>query len=213
MGTFAGSTLISELSRRLRDTANNGYPRATILNVINRVQDCVNVRLGLVHNTATFSTGNQALYSTSAIAADYAYPVQMFDANQREVDLITYDRLVQQDDEWMRNFGNRPVVFAPIGRELLALTPIPFVPMTLTLKYVKHPTALADAGTPLCDWPDEHKPLILDLCEALLLLIPRDFHGIQEAINRVAPKLGLEDAVQIMRRGTPGDRLKQTGQP
>jgi len=208
MGTFAGNTLITELARRLRDTTNVAYPRATVLNIINRVQDAMNVRLGLVYGQTTFNTGNQALYSTSAIASDYAYPVQMFDANQRELDMISFDRLTQQDEEWVRRFGNRPEVYAPIGRELLAVTPIPVVAMTLTMRYVKHPTALADAGAPLWDLPDEHKPLLLDLSEALLSLRSRDYIAIQEAVNRAAPKLGLEDAAQVLRKGTVGDRLK-----
>lgn len=210
MGTFAGNALIDEVARRLRDTTNTAYPRATVLNVLNRVQDALNVRLGLVHATATFSTGNQALYLTSAIATNYAYPVQMFDVSGRELDLVPFDRLTQQDDRWLRTEGTRPEFYAPIGRELLAIGPIPRTPMTLTLRYIKHPTALVDAAAPLWDLPDEHKPLLLDLAEAVLLLRARDFRAIQEAVNRAAPKLGLEDAAQITRHGTPGERVKTT---
>lgn len=208
MGTFAGTTLITEVARRLRDTTNTAYPRATILNAINRVQDAMNVRLGLVHASTTFVTSNTALYSTSAIATDYAYPVQMYDQNQRELNLLAFERLTQQDEEWLRSFGNRPEFYAPIGRELLAVSPIPYVPMTLTLRYVKHPTALADAGAPLWDLPDEHKPLLLDLVEALMLLRARDFHAIQEAIKRAAPKLGIEDITQIFRKQVMGELPK-----
>ncbi len=212
MGTFTGSDLINRLSARLRDTSNTGYPRATILNVINRVQDCVNVRLGLVHNTATFSTSNTALYSTSAIASDYAYPVQVFDGNNIELDLIPFDRLVQQDEHWLRRFGARPVVAAPVGRELLVISPIPTVPMTMTVRYVKHPTTLVD-GAGAWDLPDEHVGLVLDLCEAVLLLMPRDFQALQAAVQRAAPALQLEDVAQIVRRATPGDALKAPPMP
>lgn len=208
MGTFAGNTLIDEVARRMRDTSNTAYPRATVLNILNRVQDAINVRLGLVHATATFATSNTALYSTSTIASNYAYPVQMFDAEGRELDLVPFDRLTQQDDRWLRLRGQRPEFFSPIGRELLAVGPVPFSASTLTLRYIKHPTALADAGAPLWDLPDEHKPLLLDLVEAVLLLRARDFRAIQESLNRAAPKLGLEDQAQIVRRGTVGERLK-----
>lgn len=207
MGTFSGANLINETARRLRDTLNTGYSRVLVLNVLNRCQDALNIRLGLVHGSATFNTSNTSLYSTSAIATDYAYPVQLFDANQREIDHVKFDALTNQDDDWLRTFGNRPEIFAPIGRELLVVSPIPYVSMQLTLRYVKHTTALTDGATTI-DIPDEHKPLLLDLAEAVLLLRSRDFHGMQEAVSRVAPKLALEDMAQIIRHGTVGEGLK-----
>ncbi len=205
MGNFSGQGLINELAVRLRDPSNVAYPRATVLNVLNYVQYAVNVRLGLVHNTATLTTGNQALYATTSFATDYIYPVQIFDANNEEIDLVPYTTLVHQDRDWLRAQGNRVLIAAPIGRELLALTPIPYQPQTLTIRYVKKPKALADdAGT--ADWPDEYKPLVLDLAEALLLLRGRYWNGIQEAISRAAQKLSLDDAAQLIRRGTPGEK-------
>lgn len=208
MGTFDGATLINETARRLRDTANTGYSRVLILNVINRVQDAVNVRLGLVHGAALLTTSNTALYSTAAFATNWAYPVQVFDGNSFELDILPLDRLTQQDPQWLRRFGDRPEVCAPIGRELIAITPIPYAPMQISFRYVKHPTALADAGAPLWDLPDEHKPLVLDLVEAVLLTRSRDFRAMQEAINRAAPKLALEDVSQIIRKGIVGEGFK-----
>jgi hypothetical protein len=206
MPTYNGSGLINELSTRLRDPTNNGYPRATILNVLNRVQDCVNVRFGLVHNTATFTTGNTALYSTAAIASDYARPVQCFDGGNREIDLVPFESLVEQSPTWLRDTASRPSVYAPIGRELLAITPIPTTPMTMTLRYVKHLVALTDTSQ-LVEWPDEFKPLILDLTEMLLLLIPRDFRALHDILGRLAPKFGFEDRARTLRRGTFVDVL------
>ena len=83
--------------------------------------------------------------------------------------------------------------------------------MVLSLRYVKHLTELADAATPLCEWPDEHKPLILDLCEAVLLFRGRDFRAMQDAIGRAATKLGLEDTAQIYRRGRASAVLPAKG--
>lgn len=208
MGTFSGASLINELARRLRDTLNTGYSRVLVLNIINRVQDSVNVRLGLVYGTATFATTGTAFYSTSAIASNYAYPVAIRDEQQREIDMVPFSKLAAQDPEWVRRFGDRPEMFAPLGRELLVISPIPQKAQTLTLVYVKHPTALADAGAPLWDLPDEHKPLVLDLAESVLLFRSREFKAMQEALGRAAPKLLLEDAAQILRRGTVGERLK-----
>lgn len=208
MGTFDGATLINETARRLRDTANTGYSRVLVLNVINRVQDAINVRLGLVHGAAILTTGNTALYSTSAFATNWAYPVQISDVNGRELDQVPFERLVQQDSQWIRRFGDRPELYAPIGRELIAITPIPYATMNLNVRYVKHPTALADAGAPLWDLSDEHKPLLLDLVEAVLLTRSRDFRAMQEAINRAAPKLALEDVAQIIRKGVVGEGFK-----
>ena len=83
MGTFAGNALIDEVARRLRDTLHVAYPAATVLNILNRVQDAVNMRLGLVHGSATLATTATALYATSAIAAGWGYIVQAHDQNQR----------------------------------------------------------------------------------------------------------------------------------
>ena len=206
MGTFTGANLIDELSFRLRDPTNVAYPRVVSLNILNRVQSAVNIRLGLVHGSATFTTTTSAFYSIAAIAADIAYPVQLFDESQRELDQIDFDRLTQQDPKWSRLRGIRPEVYATLGREGLIVTPIPRRATTLTLRYVKHPTTLTD-GAPAWDLPDEHRSLVTDLSEALLMLRARDFAAIQETLTRVTPKFGIEDIVASLRKQTVGEHL------
>jgi hypothetical protein len=211
MGTYSGSALINELATRLRDPSNTGYPRATVLNIINRVQDAVNVRLGLVHATASFTTTpGVTLYQAASIASNFAYVRQAFDDNNIELDVIPYKKLVEQDPRWIHRVGP-PQVVSQIGRTIIVVTPTPLRPTSVTIKYVKHPTALADAGSPTWDLPDEHKPLVLDLAEAVLLFRGRQFRAMQEALTRAAPKLGLEDAAQILRHGTVGE--KTTAKP
>jgi hypothetical protein len=168
------------------------------------------MRLGLVHGSASLVTGNSALYATSSIASDFAYVRQVFDDNKVELDVVPFTKLVQQDPRWLRSIGATAQVVSQIGREILVVVPIPLRATTLTVKYVKHPTALVD-GAGAWDLPDEHKPLVLDLVEAVLLFRGRQFTAMQEALQRAAPRLGLEDAAQIIRRGTVGE--KSTAKP
>jgi uncharacterized protein DUF6682 len=206
MGTFAGNTLIDELARRLRDTGNFGYPRATILSVLNVAQRSVNARLGLVMTTATVSTVNTSLFSVPAIATDIVRIVEIRD-NDRVLSKVPYEQLAAQDADWFRLTGPQAEVFANIGRDLLAIIPIPVVPSNLTVTYVKQPTDLTDAGAPFWDLPDEHKSLVLDLVEAVLLFRGREFENMQAVLERIAPVLGLETTLQQLRRG--GDRTRE----
>ena len=206
MGTFAGNTLIDELSRRLRDTANIGYPRATILSVLNNVQRSVNARLGLVLDIATVSTINTTLFATADIASDIVRVVEVRD-NDRLLTQVPWDHLVYQDPLWLRGTGPQAEVFAPIGRDLLAIIPLPVTPTDLTVTYIKQPTDLADAASPLWDLPDEHKSLVLDLAEAVLLYRGREFANLKVALERVGDALGIENLIQQARRG--GDRTHE----
>lgn len=215
MGTFTGQALINELAERLRDTSNVAYPRASVLRIINLVQDNVNVRLGLVHANATLITDSHAIYSLETLTR-CAYPVQVFGQSEvtlvndgvRELDYIPFNSLVRQEPDWLRKFGQRSEIFSTAGRNLLIILPVPIVPETLKVRYVTHPTALADDNVTQWDLPDEFKPLVLDLCEAVLLLRARDFHAIQDRLSRAANFLGLEDVAQITRHATPGEQQK-----
>lgn len=206
MGTLAGNTLIDELSRRLRDTGNIGYPRATILSVLNVAQRAVNARLGLVMNTATLTTVNTPLYSVPDIATDIVRVVEVRD-NDRTLVKVPYEHLVYQDANWLRLYSAQAEVFSNVGRDLLVVIPTPVVSTALTVVYVKQPTDLADAGAPLWDLPDEHRSLVLDLTEAVLLFRGREFENMQAVLERIAPALGLETTLQQLRRGS--DRTRE----
>jgi hypothetical protein len=206
MGTFAGNTLIDELSRRLRDTGNFGYARGDILSILNVSQRAVNARLGLVLSSATLTTVNTPLYSVPAIATDIVRVVEVRDSD-RILTKVPYEHLVYQDQNWLRLYGAQAEVFANIGRDLLAIIPTPVVPTSLTITYVKQPTDLADAATPLWDLPDEHKSLVLDVVEAVLLFRGREFENMQAVLERIAPALGLETTIQQLRRGS--DRTRE----
>lgn len=206
MGTLAGNTLIDELSRRLRDTGNFGYARGDILSVLNVSQRAVNARLGLVLSSATLTTVNTPLYDVPSIATDIVRVVEVRD-NDRILTKVPYEHLVYQDQNWLRLYGAQAEVFANVGRDLLVVIPTPVVPTSLTVTYVKQPTDLADAATPLWDLPDEHKSLVLDLVEAVLLFRGREFENMQAVLERIAPALGLETTIQQLRRGS--DRTRE----
>ena len=206
MGTLAGNTLIDELARRLRDTGNFGYPRATILSVLNVAQRSVNARLGLVMASTTVTTVNTPLYSIPAIATDIVRIIEIRD-NDRTLVRVPYEHLTYQDPTWLRRYGAQAEVFSSVGRDLLIIIPTPVVSSSLTVTYVKQPADLADAATPAWDLPDEHRSLVVDLTEAVLLFRGREFENMQAVLERIAPALGIETTLQQLRRGS--DRTRE----
>lgn len=199
MGTFAGSDLINTVARRLRDTGNIGYTRVQVLDIINRTQRSINAYLGLVMNNTTFVTTVAPLYSVSAIAADIVRIIEVREGS-RILTKIPWQHLQHQSPKWVRMPDGQPEVFATIGRDLLALVPVPKTPTTLTVTYVKLTTNMTDSGVSFMDLPDEHKPLLVDLAEAVLLFRGREFKIMQAALKRIADALGIEVATQGMRR-------------
>lgn len=200
MGTYTGAQFINDVARRLRDTSNTGYPRATVLTFLNACQDLINVRLALTTATTTVTTSNTAIYQLPTTTPRI---LTVRDTDSRELANVSWDWLVAQNVDWLRSFGQRAEIWSQVGRDLLILTPIPEVATALTVVYAPYPTQLADDAVA---WtlPDEHKSLLTDLTCGVLLFRAREFNAMQDAINRVAPKLGMEDAAQILRRGGMG---------
>lgn len=204
MGSFTGNNLIDELSRRLRDTNNLGYPRATVLDILNRSQRSINARLSLVHATATLTTTNSPLYSIPAIATDIVR-VSAIRHDGRELTKIPWEQLAAQGRGWPRQFGPKPEEFGHIGRDLLFVVPLVAVPVDLTVVYVRQTPDMDDGVVTPLAVPDEHASLVLDLSEAVLLYRGREFRAMQQALSRVAPALGIEDLMQGERRGGRSD--------
>jgi hypothetical protein len=202
MGTLAGNALIDELSRRLRDLTSTGYPRADILDIVNRTQRAINARLGLVHTSTAFSTGETPLYSVDAIATNIVRVVDVRD-DDRPLQRVPWPQLVHQDSKWIRLRGT-PEVWSPIGRTMIAVIPTPYITRSLTAVSIKMTSNLADAGAPLLDIPDDFKPILLDLAEAVLLVRAREYKMIEAALTRVLPALGMSVDMQNQRRG--GDK-------
>ena len=198
---YTGAQLIDDVARRLRDTSNTGYPRAMVLRYLNACQKLINIRLGLLQATTTLTTLDKALYQLDTATPRVLTVRETLGGH--ELANVPWDRLVAQDVDWIRTHGERAEMWSQMGRDVLIITPIPADETSLTITFVKYPTTLADdAGA----WtlPDEFKSLLTDLVEGVLLFRAREFNAMQEAMNRAAPRLGLEDAAQIVRRGTPG---------
>lgn len=187
------------MARRLRDTANIGYSRTFVLDIINRTQRSINARLGLVMTSATFTTTNSPLYAVTTVGSDVLRVVDIRDGD-RVLTKVPLDHLVFQDPRWFRTEGPQAEMWAPLGRTHLAVIPVAKSPRVLTAVYVQQTTNLADAGTPLSAIPDEYKDMWMDLTEAVLLFRSREFTEMKKCLERVVPALGLEDIMQNMRR-------------
>jgi hypothetical protein len=203
MGTLQGDNLITELSRKVRDTANAGYTRVLVLDVLNRAQRAINARLGLVHSTATFTTTNSPIYDIPTIASDVVRVIAVRDSN-RELDKVEWRDLVHQDRKWFRLRGPQALAFSTIGRELLVVIPAPQIATSLTAVYVQQTANMDDGAVTLLAIPDEYKPILLDLGEAILMFKAREFKSMEEAMKRAAVALGIDGLLQRSRRGNVG---------
>jgi hypothetical protein len=208
MGTFFGSALIDELLRRLRDLAAtpSAYPRADVLDIINRCQRSINSGLGLFTASASLTITNASIYNVTSVGADVIRVVDIRD-NDRILKFVPWDQLIYEDPQWIRRRGSQPEIWSRIGRELLVITPISDPDGTVTCVYLKQTTNLADAAAPPIDIPDEFKPVLLDLAEAVLLFRAREWRHSEAALARALPALGLDMAMQTARR--LGDRTHE----
>lgn len=199
---FDGQTLVNDLSRRLRDTANLGYSRATVLEMLNRSQRSINAHLGLVTNEATFTPVNTPLISIPTIATDIVRIVEIRDDQNRVLTKVPWTHIVYQSDRWLRAIGApQPEVFATIGRDLLVVIPVARIPGPLTAHYVRQTPDMADSNASFMVLPDEHKAIIMDLAEAMLCFRGRVIGAMQQALGRLTNALGIEDVFQTARRG------------
>src|SRR6185295_8951480 len=127
---YTATFLIDTLATRLRDPNNTGYPRAAVLDVLNRAQRSINARLGLVQDDTTFTTSGLSLYPLEDIDTTILRVLSVRDGD-RELDGIGWRQLAQQDDVWLRRFSRLTQHWSQIGRELLVITPIPLIPVVL----------------------------------------------------------------------------------
>lgn len=204
MGAYTGQALANSLASRLRDPAfqSIGYTRAMLIDILNRCQNSINARFGLVFNTLSFNSADRALYSFlhNPVFTRVIRPVEVSESDasagglpRRVLTEVPWNHLVHEHPQWMRLHG-QPEVWARIGRDMIAVVPIsPFV-TKLAVKVI------TTASTPLVDntntsnyIPDEYVPMLLDLSEACMLFRGREFDNLQSVMARISATLGVED--------------------
>lgn len=194
-----GTALIDALARRVRDTTNFAHARTFLLETINRVRrSVVSATQCNINNTTLTPAEERVIYRVSELPVTDVIRVTGFDdADGRELLEVQWEHLVNSDSEWLHRVGPKPLMWARLGRDLLAVYPAVKAAdlSALSVFYIQMPVDLADDAVDVTDVPDEYIPLILDLSEVLVLFRGRIFtptSAIGEPLKRIAQALGIE---------------------
>lgn len=199
----AGTTLIDQLARRVRDTTNFAHARTFLLETLNRCNRALQAALQAETATTTLTVvPGRTLYRipTDFGASDIIRVIGVRDAAGRELQDIEFERLVEEDPDWLHRTDVRPEVFSRIGRDLLAVYPAVETPKlgeALTAVYVQRPADFLDDSGLTPAIPDERAMILLDLAEVVVYLRGRIFTpptAIGDPLKRLSAALGIEIA-------------------
>ena len=193
MATISTQAIITEVGNRLRDPSNFAHPRATVLDILSRVQRCLSIGLRLKITSASFApTARRCLYEITEIASDIGRIVGVRDLG-RDLAEVPFAALGDNDTDWLRREGPQPEVFSTIGRDLVVLTPFQRAsPPTLVVFYTMQTVALVDGAADFPVIPDDYVPLLMDITEAILLMRGRIFtpeSALPELMSRIEKDL------------------------
>lgn len=179
-----GNDLITELSRRLRDTSNERHARTTVRDILTQCQRVVNLHKADKVSSASFTpTAGRTLYQVSTVAADVARIDDIRHAN-RSLQPVAFHALAHCDTRWLRAVGSRYELFSRIGGDLFVLYPAMNPAEAVTVVYVKVPSDVADAATAI-DLRDDYVPLLLDLAEVVLSARVKLWSALPDLMKRI----------------------------
>ena len=183
------STLITELSRRLRDPSNERHARTLVRDVLTQCQRVVNLaKRDKVATTSFTPTAGRTLYQNSEVASTVARILTIRQSG-RDLHEVAFPELAHVEHRWLRATGKRYELFSRIGGDLFALTPALDTPLAVDVVYVTVPADLTDgAGDVVIS--DEYIPLLLDIGEVMLAGRVRMWPGMEELLDRVKRGLG-----------------------
>ena len=205
MATVDTQTLITEVGNRLRDPNNFAHPRATVVDVLSRVQRCLNIGLRLKLATASFApTAKRCLYQNTEIASDIGQIIAIRDS-ARDLMPVPFVDFGNNSPEWLRTDGPQPEVYSLIGRDLVVIAPFQkTAPPTLDVVYAIQTVALVDNVADFAVIPDDYLPLLMDFTEAILLMRGRVFtpeSALPALLQRIQKDLGVDAKEQSTRHG------------
>lgn len=196
----AGTVLVTQLARRVRDTTNFAHARTFLLETLNRCNRALNAAIQAeIDTTLIVSVPGRVLYRIPddfSGATNILRVIGVRDLAGRDLQNIDFDQLVENDPEWLHRTGARPELFARVGRDLLVVYPAQTAPAELLVAvYVQLPDDLLDDSGETPSVPFERASILLDLAEVVVYLRGRIFlpeSAIQAPLSRVAAALGIE---------------------
>ena len=186
------NTLINVALERVRDPLGAAHDREDVaLLLLDRCQKMVNVFTKQVKETTTVNTTpTQQVYSMQALVPN---AVKIIDVRQgaRSLPKVGWETLFYTDREWLRRIGSRIEVFAQLGIDLLMLHPGSDIAQSIDVVSVKQTATLGVVGD-TTEISDHDLPVVLDLLEAVLSMRQREFQPVDDALKRLAPRIGID---------------------
>jgi hypothetical protein len=197
MASTAG-TLISSISRRVRDANNTAHTSAFVRDILDRAQVTINARQEYVlTDTVLTATPGKVLYN---VENDLGSSIKVTEVSidGRDLDEITWANLHRISPTYLTDKSGTPEAWARIGRSLVAIYPAPNVPIEITFTASKITTELNDDNIPL-ELRAEDEDVVRELTTAILLIRQRDTDVVTEIIRRVGDKMKLQEPELMMR--------------
>ena len=184
MAIVAGP-LTDILLQRVRDPQGLTHTRAFVRTIVTHVQRAINAKQRFLVSTSTLTTQPyKVVYPIAPLVTTGIRVVGVRDAN-RSLEFVPWMNFWYTHRAWHRQVGGQLQAWSLIGRDLLLLWPTLERVSSVTLV---HPTltgvVVNDAH--VLEVPDEALPLLLDLCEVVLLAVQRDFPPV-EILLKVLP--------------------------
>ena len=191
MATPAG-TLITSISRRVRDENNTAHSRAFIRDLLDRLQVIFNAEQEAITATRVVTnTKNKALYSVESDLQGII-ELQTVRLGELRLDEITpWRNLYKLSPTWLTDTAPQPEGWAKIGRSLVAIYPAPQSDIELKFQGSAITIPLTSDSVPL-QLELEDEDIVRELVTALLLLRQRDLDTIKPVIERTMEKLGIQ---------------------
>ena len=170
--TITVKTVENELQRRLRiGTGGIAISDSNLYTVMNYVQRTLNYALKRDVSTGTYTasaTDSVISYTSASISSDCYAVLAMYDSVSGEslINCPNWNALQQADSSWLNQGATKSLVWASIGRNMLAVYPASS--QTYNAVYLKETTTL-DSSADTFTIPDADINLVHDLCEVVWL--------------------------------------------
>ena len=189
MAELAG-TLVDTLLRRVRDPSGLAHSRDFARSILSAAQRMVNAHTRSVLETVSFTTTpRQIIYPILPNFPD-AVRIEAVREDGRDLHRVDWRSLVWVDGPWFRRVDSQFRTFSIIGRDLLVIYPAQEQAVTVDVVYTKLTADLVDNDT-ATELSDDDLPAVVDLAESLLLLRQRDLERGNDAMKRLAVRVGI----------------------
>lgn len=178
------------LLRRVRDPAAIGTSLTQARRAVSEAQRLVNAGARLVFESVPLTlTPRRNVYSMSTVAPS-AIRIEAVRHDDETLDRVELEQLIGYDRQWFRRLGDRPEVWAPIGRELFVVYPgRENDEVTLDVVYTKLNADVTSSGSTELDVKDEDVPVVLALAEILLYVRMHLTDNLQGIVNQYGPMM------------------------